>query len=630
MIFAKNRKLKTLTCIVCVCILCLGMVPARSSAAPVSTDHLLDEIQHRAFLFLWREANPENGLVKDRAGNFSDDNYQVASIASVGFALAAIPVAVERQWISKREARKRVLTTLKFFYSEAEHKEGFFYHFLGMNTGRRAWRSEISSIDTALFLAGALVAREYFKDQAITKYVNALYDRINFQWMLNGGQTLSMGWKPRRGFLDARWSDYNEGILLALLALGSRTHPIDPESWNEIKRRRGIYDQIVVVQSPPLFTHQYPHLFFDFRNKHDDNMDYFENSINATEANRRYCMNQSDQYKTFREGYWGLTASDGPTGYKAYGAEPGGALNDGTVAPTAAITSIMFTPEHSVEFTKRLFENESDWLWGRYGFTDSFNLNKKWKSPDVIGIDLGAMLLGIENHRTRLIWKLFSKAPEVTRAMKLAGFKSGRKKLKAPKAPVYSVVEKKTAPDWNEIPSINLTDNRFLEIGSAGGQSDLDIKVQFAWDNKYLYFRALVDDDQVVSTKGGSYIWMNDCLEIFVDPTNKGLIWGKPQYFQIGFSPKSNLDELRTWAWFQDEDPVKKRNVKASVRKLEKGYEISGKIKWNFLKIKPRKGEMISLTPAFHDKDAKGIEKKYNWCFISKDGKFELGKLILK
>jgi len=173
----------------------VGGAPLQAAAPePLSPNaSLLNEIQHRAFFFLWKEANPRNGLVKDRAGNFESDNYSVASIASVGFALASIPVAIERKWISKSEGYHRVITTLEFFMNRAAHQKGFFYHFYGMNSGKRAWKSEISSIDTALLLAGAIVAREYFKDPQITKRVNAIYDRMDFQWMMNGGVDFNYG-----------------------------------------------------------------------------------------------------------------------------------------------------------------------------------------------------------------------------------------------------------------------------------------------------------------------------------------------------------------------------------------------------------------------------------------------------
>ncbi|HRZ87747.1 MAG TPA: glucoamylase family protein, partial [bacterium] len=382
---------------------------------------LLNELQRCAFEFFWDQASPSTGLVKDRAGNFADDDHKVASIAATGFGLAALPVACERKWINHVTARDRALTTLKFFAEKAEHERGFFYHFLGFTSAKRASGCELSSIDTALLLAGVIVVREYFQDDDVTRYANLIYDRVDFDWMLNGGKTFSMGWKPEGGFLRERWWDYNESILIILLALGSRTHPVGPEVWHALHRKKGVYRGITVIQSPPLFTHQYAQLYFDFRDKHDDYADYFSNSRNAAICNMLFCRSEADKYSTYRKGYWGLTASDGPNGYKAYGAKPGGALSDGTVAPTAAIASVMFTPHASLRFMQELYTNEKRWLWGYYGFSDAFNIDEEWNSPDVIGIDQGPILLGIENYRTGLIWRLFSGAPEVELAFRKAG-----------------------------------------------------------------------------------------------------------------------------------------------------------------------------------------------------------------
>jgi len=587
-------------------------------------------VQKNAFEFLWIEANPENGLVKDRARNFEEDRTTVASIASVGFALASLPVAVERRWKERGEARERALRTLRYFAEKAKHEKGFFYHFVDIRDGKRVWKSEISSIDSALLLAGAIVVREYFRDVEITRLVNAIYKRMDFHWMLNGGKTLSMGWTPESGFLKDRWFDYNEGILLTLLALGSPTHSISRESWQTIRRRVGIYSGFIVIQSPPLFTHQYPHLFFDFRNKSDDFADYFTNSKNATLANYAYSQNNARKFKTFKKGYWGITASDGPGGYQAYGAEPGGANSDGTVAPTGAITSIMFTPDLSMEFIRNLYNREKYWLWGKYGFTDAFNFDGKWKSPDVIGIDLGALLLGIENYRTGLIWRTFMQAPEIKRALSRAGFGLGTKQLELPKRPAYRVMRKRNITDWQAVPMLELSDPKYLEFGEISGPNDLKATLQFAWDHGYLHFRLIVKDDSIKSTKGGQYIWKNDCLELFIDPKGKGLEWGSRRFFQLGFSPHPNGKQVRIWSWFQKENPTKRKRVKAEIRSFKDGYELKGKIAWSYLRVRPRNNMTLSLTPAFHDMDEDGSETKFTWHFSNVDGKFELGRLILK
>lgn len=613
------------------CILILLLAPlCLAPVLPPKTEDLLTRVQHQAFDFFWNEANPANGLVKDRAGNFEKDKYEAASIASVGFALASLPAAVERKWIDRKKARGRALAALSFFADRAETVNGFYYHFLGMQSGKRIWKSELSSIDTAIFLAGAIVAREYFQDPKITDTVNRIYGRMDFEWMMNGGDTLSMGWKPESGFLKDRWSHYNEGILLTLLAMGAPKYSVPPAIWDAITRRKGEYGGIAVISHPPLFTHQYPQLFLDLRDKHDAYADYFENSKNATLANHKFCSLESKRCKTYAKGYWGLTACDGPKGYKAYGAEPGGALSDGTVAPTGAITSIMFTPEISLAFLEKLYAEEKDWLWGRYGFADSFNLASKWKSPDVIGIDQGGILLGIENYRTGLIWKLFQQAPEVKRALQLAGFKPGARAVTLPPRPVYEVSRMKRQGDWSGVPPIVLSDKQFMELGEWDGYADLTVKAQFAWDPKFLHFRLEVKDDSVMASKGGEYIWRNDCLEIFLDPEDRDLMWGDAGNFQMGFSPLPDLKGVRTWSWFQKEDPVKKRHMEVQIKPSALGYEITGKIRWDYLKVNPKSGAVFAVTPAFHDLDSDDSESKFTWHFISRDGRFELGKFILK
>jgi len=607
----------------------LNPLAAASSLTP-QTEELLNRFQKQAFDFFWKEANPETGLVKDRAGNFSKDQYQMASIASVGFALASLPVAVERKWVTRAQARERALRTVTFFADRAENVNGFYYHYMGMTAGKRFSRSEISSIGSARLLAGAIVAREYFKDPQITRAVDKIYGRMDFEWMLNNGKTLSMGWNPESGFLKPRWFHYDEGILLTLLAMGAPNYAIPPGTWDVLMRRKGEFEGIVVMSHPPLFTHQYPQLFFDLKDQHDAYADYYENSRNATLANRLYCRSQASKNKTYAKGYWGITASDGPSGYKAYGAEPGGALSDGTVAPTGAITSIMFTPDISLEFLEKLYGQEKDWLWGRYGFADSFNLSPRWKSPDVIGIDQGAILLGIENYRTGLIWKLFHEAPEVQKALRLAQFVPGRQSITLPKRPVYEVPRRDRKGDWKTVPVISLTEQRFLEVGEVSSEGDLSVAAQFAWDEKYLYFRFQVTDDAVVATKSGEYIWRNDCLELFINPQDMDLKWGDPESFQIGISPLPDLKGVRTWSWFQKEDPAKKHWVEAMIGPTPSGYEITGRIRWDYLKYRPRPGAVLSLSPAFHDVDPDGSEAKFTWHFVSRDSLFELGKFILK
>ncbi|PIU20307.1 MAG: hypothetical protein COT18_02950 [Elusimicrobia bacterium CG08_land_8_20_14_0_20_59_10] len=394
------------------------------SALDTKDAAFLDLVERQSFQYFVTAVNPANGLVLDKASNRSapDLTYAPASIAAVGFGLAALTAGAERGWIDKAAAQEQVKTALGFFSDKMESEHGFFYHFVDMKTGKRVWDCELSSIDTALFLAGALTAAQYFESPEIKDLAKKLYERADWKWMANGSQFLSLGWTPEKKFLASSWNDYNESMVMYILALGSPTFPLAPESWTAIKRTRGKYKGHELILSPPLFTHQFSHAFIDFRGKRDAFADYFENSVQATLANRQFCIDSARSFKTYGKNSWGLTASIGPDGYKAYGAPPGPALHDGTVAPSAAAASIVFTPEHSLAALKHWYAKHRDDLWGRYGFADSFNLDRDFFAADAFGINQGPTVLMIENYRSGLIWKLFMSRPEVQKGMKKAGF----------------------------------------------------------------------------------------------------------------------------------------------------------------------------------------------------------------
>lgn len=395
-------------------------VAARSSV-------VLNQLQRAAFDFFWFEAHPTTGLVKDRAGNHRGDDYPVASIAATGFGLAALPIGVERGWITRTQAEQRAVATLKFVREKLHHERGWLYHFVDRKTGERVWKCEISSIDTALFLAGALLAGEYFGGE-VKLLANSIYRRVDFQWMLTDGGTrpdeklLGHGWKPETGFLKSRWDNYSEHLLLNLLAIGSPTHPIPASCWEAWERNTGEYKGFKTFKCGPLFTHQYSQAFIDFRGKRDrSGFDYFESAVQATKANRQFCMDQAATYKTYGSNVWGLSACDRPGGgYEAYGAPPARAVHDGTVAPWATVTAVAFTPDLALESVNFMREHFGTRLWGRYGFSDGFNVDKDWYADDVIGIDLGAAILLIENHRTGKPWRWFMGIPEIHAALEKA------------------------------------------------------------------------------------------------------------------------------------------------------------------------------------------------------------------
>lgn len=611
------------------------------SETPVTDEEFLDLVQYKTLQFFLRESNKETGLVKDRAHNFVDDSYEVSSIASVGFALPAYVIGAERGWIKEREAYERVRNTLVFFKDKVEHVNGFYYHFLDMNTGERYGESELSSIDTALFLAGVLFVRQYYKGTEVEELAEKLYYRVDWQWMLNGGETFSMGWKPdaKEGrFLKERWQNYDESMILYILGIGSPTFPIPATTWDRINRIIGRYGEHVLIISPQLFTHQYSHAFIDFRNKHDKYADYFQNSIEATRANREFCIDNKDAFQTYSGNVWGLTSSDGPEGYKAYGAKPGHAYHDGTVAPTAAGGSIVFTPELSKQALREMYDKYKTRIWGRYGFVDAFNIDKDWFATDVIGIDQGIKLLMIENYRTGLIWEYFMRNPEVIDAMEKIGFQEGSKKLSMPKEiPLQALYRKKNIfidgdlTEWKGLEPFACEAKKFITYGSVSSNADFFANIGFLWDEEYLYIAVKVDDENVYFRKNDDDIFKNDCVELFFDPDADGLLWGNKNDIQLGLSPDFRLSECRTgkaWAWFQNVDPMKTQNVHLATAPTRDGYLMEAAIRWSFIGLKPHADMHVRMSPAFHDYDEPDkSEAKMNIFFQDLTGKDERKKL---
>ncbi|ABF39536.1 conserved hypothetical protein [Candidatus Koribacter versatilis Ellin345] len=387
-------------------------------------EQLLDEVEKGSFQFFWEQAHPDTGLIKDRAKTSGSDNYTVASIASVGFGLTALCIGDKRGYIPSDQIKARVRLTLQTMLSKADGHEGFFYHFLDWSTGKRAWNCELSSIDTALMLCGVLTARQYFaSDAQIVDLATKLYNNVNWPWMQNGGKTLTMGWKPESGFLDARWEHYCELMMIYLLAIGSPTHPIAPDTWKAWTRPTYTYQGITYISSgDPLFTHQFSHIWYDFRNKRDDYADYFDNSVKATKAHKLFCLSLHDKFSDYTDSLWGFTASDSMQGYTAWGGPPAMGPIDGSIVPAAAGGSLPFLYDDCMKVLRTVRGGYPN-AWCRYGYIDVFNPLKNWYNPDVIGIDVGPTMLMAENKRTNFVWETFMKNPEATRAMQLAGFK---------------------------------------------------------------------------------------------------------------------------------------------------------------------------------------------------------------
>jgi hypothetical protein len=388
-----------------------------------SDEQILDGLEQAAFRYFWEQAYPTTGLIKDRTHARDTDSYFGASIAAVGFGLTALCIGDSRGYMQTKAIRERVRTTLSTMLHRAEGHEGFYFHFIHWLTGKRIWHCELSSVDTAILVCGALTARQYFReDQQIVDLATQIYNKVNWEWMLNEGTTLSMGWTPEDGFIPERWSHYSELMMMYLLGMGSPTHPISPDTWTSWVRPKHTYQGITYISSgDPVFTHQFSHGWFDFRNQHDDFADYFQNSVNATLAHKLFCLSLQGQFPDYSVDLWGFTASDSINGYVIWGGPPPTGPIDGSISPCAAAGSLPFLYDDCMRVlrTIRAYHPKA---WSRYGFTDSFNPLKNWYNADVIGIDLGISMLMTENHRTGFAWNYFMQNPEARSAMQLAGF----------------------------------------------------------------------------------------------------------------------------------------------------------------------------------------------------------------
>lgn len=394
-----------------------------SGPPPLSDDQFLDEIERAIFLYFWEQASSTTGQVKDRAFAAGNDNRTVSSISATGFGLTALCIADQRGYMTSANIIARVQATLSFLLNQMPNQNGFFYHFVDMSTGQRARNSEVSSIDTAILLCGILTCRQHFQDQQIVDLATQLYQRVNWPWMLNGGSTFSMGWMPKNGFLTARWNPYSELMMLYLLAIGATVNPVSARTWQAFARPSLTYQGLTYITntSAPLFIHQYSHAWFDFRNKQDAYANYFNNSITATQAHKLFCLSLASQFSDYSNNLWGITASDSVNGYVVWGGPPAMGPIDGSIVPCAAGGSIPFLSSDCIAVLRSI-QSGFPKTWQRYSFVDAFNPLSGWYDTDVVGIDLGIMMLMAENQRTGFVWNTFMKNPEAGAAMTAVGF----------------------------------------------------------------------------------------------------------------------------------------------------------------------------------------------------------------
>jgi hypothetical protein len=393
-------------------------------------ERFLEDLSKRSFTFFWENADPKTGIVRDRARTdgspHKEDRRWVGSIASTGFGLTALCIAADRGWSPPAQARQRARATLATFADRLYNTHGWFHHFIDIRNGERLWKSEVSSIDTALFMGGVLTVRQCFADDGeIVRTADRIYRRIDFRWMLNGDPAiLSHGWYPERGFIVNRWEEFSEAMILYVLGLGSPTTPLPPESWAAWGRPVFTYKNFTYVHTvPPLFIHQYSHAWIDFRKWRDPvppQPDWFANSVVATQAQRQFFIDLKNEFPGYGANMWGLTASDAPKGYIAWGGPPRHEAVDGSIVPAAPGGSLMFTPDITLPALREMHRRFGGRIYGRYGFTDAFNPTTGWVNPDVIGIDVGITLLSAENLRSGKVWAWFMENPEIQRGLRRA------------------------------------------------------------------------------------------------------------------------------------------------------------------------------------------------------------------
>ncbi|MGH9510969.1 MAG: glucoamylase family protein [Terriglobales bacterium] len=401
----------------------IGNLPARFSD---SDEAFLEDLSFRAFLFFWEQGDPHSGLVLDRVRTngtaIPGRSLEVASIGLTGFALTAMCIASERRWINPNQILGRVRTTLRHLAYEQDHVRGWYYHFVNHKSGDRVWNSELSTIDSALLLAGVLTVQQCYSDDGeIFDLTSQIYERVDFEWMLDKRTgLLHMGWLPETGLLRSEWESYDEQAILYILAIGSPTHPIPAECWYRFARPEIEAYGYRFVGLGPLFTHQYSQAWLDLRNRRDGppfDIDYFQNSVAATYAHRAYCLSLRGIYPSYSDYLWGVSASDSDIGYVVWGNPLSRNNLDGTVVPCAPGGSLMFAPAICLPTLRYMRQHFAQFIYGRYGFADSFNPQSLWVDPDVVGIDVGITLLSAENLRSARVWNWFNRSPDIQRAM---------------------------------------------------------------------------------------------------------------------------------------------------------------------------------------------------------------------
>jgi len=431
----------------CVCISITGYSQKKSSLENdlaikknLSDSSLLDLVQKQTIKYFWDFAHPVSGMARERSNTSFDYGNEVVTTGGTGFGVIALIVGVERKWLSRDTVAKHLLKMLRFL-NKADSYHGVFPHWLNGETGKTIKFSRKDDgadlVETSYLFEGLLCAREYFNENnkvenEIRGRINALWNDIEWSWFTKGGQDiLYWHWSPNNGWaMNFPLHGYNEALITYVLAASATSYPVSADvyhkGWamsNFFLNGKKFYGYALPLGfdfGGPLFFSQYSFLGLDPKGLKDKYADYWEQNQNHTLINREYCIDNPKKYKGYGENCWGLTASDDPNGYDAHSP-----TNDnGTITPTAALSSFPYTPEYSMQALKHFYYDLGKNIWGKYGFKDAFNESQNWVADSYLAIDQGPIVVMIENYRSALFWKLFMGIPEIQNGLKKLGFTS--------------------------------------------------------------------------------------------------------------------------------------------------------------------------------------------------------------
>ena len=408
----------------------------------LTDNELLDMVQQQTFKYFWDFAHPDCGMTRERtnADAYGGESSNIVTSGGSGFGIMAIIVGVERNYITREQAIDRLLKITEFLIN-GDRFHGAFPHWYYGNTGKvRPFFTEDNGgdiVETSFMIQGLLTARQYFdqdntKENSLRDNINKLWNEVEWDWYTNNKDVLLWHWSPNYGFaINHQIKGYNEALITYVLAASSTTHAINTSvyhngwtSGSNFFNGKVYYQNWMLPLGPdyggPLFFAHYSFLGLDPNGLKDSYADYWQQNLNQTLINREYCIRNPKDYIGYGRACWGLTASDNQNGYSAHSP-----TNDlGVITPTAALSSMAYTPEYSMQALRNFYFNYNGKLWGQYGFYDAFNQTENWYATNYLAIDQGPIIVMIENHRTKLLWNLFMSCPEIQNGLKELGFSS--------------------------------------------------------------------------------------------------------------------------------------------------------------------------------------------------------------